>query len=137
MKTTREEKRMEAVARMEQLGLLKSTIRIFQDYKMVPKFRDGDWSFRSYRRPNEHMIDAFEKEYDALVYAVINTPLKGGGMHRALLFVSDEQEEWVMDRADIFANTIMAYVCNIDAPECSEFGSIGIENIDGCLVRTW
>ena len=54
----------------------------------------------------------------------------------ALLYVSAEEEEWELDREDLEGRVPLAYVANLDAPDCSELGSIGIAPANGGLVRT-
>ena len=54
----------------------------------------------------------------------------------ALLYVSAEEEEWELDREDLDGRISLAYVANLDAPDCSELGSIGIAPANGGLVRT-
>ena len=84
----------------------------------------------------KQMVAKFEEEHDALVYMVVETHTSFG-LHKALLYVSDEEEEWCMDNDDIKEGQIMAYVVNCDAPDCSEFGYIGIKSAGGGLVRMW
>ena len=57
------------------------------------------------------------------------------GTMLALLYISDNVEEWASDMLDIQAKTPMAYVINYDAEWCSEFGSIGVANVCGQVVR--
>lgn len=53
-----------------------------------------------------------------------------------MLYVSAEEEEWELDREDLDGRISLAYVANLDAPDCSELGSIGIAPANGGLVRT-
>ena len=53
-----------------------------------------------------------------------------------MLYVSAEDEEWELDREDLEERVPLAYVANLDAPDCSELGSIGIAPANGGLVRT-
>ena len=46
----------------------------------------------------------------------------------ALLIVSKYEEEWRMDREELEVGRTMAYVFNLDVPEYSEYGTIGVEN---------
>lgn len=52
----------------------------------------------------------------------------------ALLFVSDDKENWEHERFE--DNYISAYVYNIDHSECSELGDIFLTSDGGALVRT-
>lgn len=50
--------------------------------------------------------------------------------------VADWEEEWELDREDLDGRVPLAYVANLDAPDWSELGSIGIAPANGGLVRT-
>ena len=86
-------------------------------------------------------IAEFERVHDVLVYYVIRSHTELGEME-AYLYVSKYENEWVNDRSDLSENRALAYVANLDHPDCSEFGSIGFELIgseNDCrgLKRTW
>lgn len=51
------------------------------------------------------------------------------------LFVSDYDEEWDMDNADISDGYVLAYVWNTTVDYFSEFGSIAVQDRFGGLVR--
>ena len=44
---------------------------------------------------------------------------------------------WCIDREDLASGQALAYVINKTMPDCSEFGSIGVEPCNGGIVRTW
>lgn len=75
------------------------------------------------------IVENFQKRYNSLVYHAIESY----GMI-ALLFVSDDKENWEYERFE--DNYISAYVYNINHPECSEFGDIVLTSDSGALVRT-
>lgn len=82
-------------------------------------------------------VRKFEEENNALVYFIIHSYTNIGELEN-YLYVSDYPEEWEMDREDIKQGQQLCYVVNHDAPECSEFGSIGIELTPAAgLHRTW
>ena len=51
------------------------------------------------------------------------------------LYVSDYEEEWVMDNDDIADNYVMAYVWNKTDDWLSEFGGISVQERFGGLTR--
>lgn len=77
----------------------------------------------------------WEEESGGIVYAAILSNMVFGRC-LALLYVSAEDEEWELDREDLEGRVPLAYVANLDAPDCSELGSIGIAPANGGLVRT-
>ena len=80
---------------------------------------------------------AFERSYNALVFAVIRT-FTIDSMMDSYLFISDYLEEWPEDRILLKEGEATAYVFNYGAPCCSELGCIGIKrfSVSG-LCRTW
>lgn len=42
-----------------------------------------------------------------------------------------------MDMEDLREGQALAYVVNMDMPDCSEFGTVGIKPSVGGLIRTW
>ncbi len=81
-------------------------------------------------------IRKFEEESNGLVYHVIKTQMNFGLMY-SFLYVSEYIEEWKMDMEDLGDNQTLAYVVNTTMPDCSEFGTIGIEPSIGGLKRIW
>ena len=81
------------------------------------------------------MVFEFEEEHDAVVYYVIHQYTNIGELY-SLLYVSFDDEEWKLDMADLEAGRALAYVINKTAPDCSEFGSIGIKLGIGGSIRT-
>ena len=77
----------------------------------------------------------WEEKSGGIVYAAILSNMVFGRC-LALLYVSAEEEEWELDREDLDGRVPLAYVANLDAPDCSELGSIGIAPANGGLVRT-
>lgn len=81
-------------------------------------------------------IRKFEEKNNGLVYHVIKTQMNFGLMY-SFLYVSEHIEEWQMDMEDLGDNQTLAYVVNTTMPDCSEFGTIGIEPSIGGLKRIW
>lgn len=134
MNITREIKKEEAIRRMKSLDIINDAINQFkrEDIVMVsePPFGALYWL----NDEEKEMVEEFEEEYDALVYMVVRSFTNFGKMD-SLLYVSDYEEEWEMDNADINDGYIMSYVINHDMPDCSEFGSIAIRSVSGGLLR--
>ena len=84
---------------------------------------------------SEQLVADWEEESGGIVYAAILSNMVFGRC-LALLYVSAEDEEWELDREDLEGRVPLAYVANLDAPDCSELGSIGIAPANGGLVRT-
>ena len=134
MKVTREKKKEEAMARLEMLGIKSHEQRIFKNgdrplfcFPIGIGCLCGD--------DDMLIVEGFEKEHDALVYAFIDD---NSGEY-CLLFVSDEEEEWEeIDRKDLRNGMAIAYVYNKEDPGCSEMGSVGLAlNESGNLYRSW
>ncbi len=128
-------KKEEAIKRMKALGLYKPYITFFEknDKIFMSEMTGGVYEFDD----NEELVakvKAFEEEYDALVYHVIRTLTQFGELY-SFLFVSQYEEEWEMDNADIQNGYALVYVWNKTDEWCSEFGSIGIAERFGGLVR--
>lgn len=139
MKVSRAEKKVEAVARMQMLGIFPDTIRQFEKEDLVsisePPFGAYFWA----EGEELERIKEFEKKNNALVYTAIHSYHREFGKMTSYLFVSDyKDEEWEMDRADLKQGQSLVYVYNHDEPVFSEFGSIGIKlGAAAGLLRTW
>lgn len=135
MNVPREIKKEEAIKRMKALKLFAPCIKAFKnrDEVQLTEPTGGLYEFSS----NEELtakIKEFEKDYNALVYHVIHTPTMEMDMYN-FLFVSDYDEEWAMDNADISDGYVLAYVWNTTVDYFSEFGSIAVQDRFGGLVR--
>lgn len=138
-KVSRENKKQEAIKRMEALGLFKPCIKAFAKYDEVQLSEPtgGLYEFSDDAELNEKVLE-FEQEHDALVYNVIHTPIRIDGIVMDMynfLYVSDYEEEWDMDNDDIADGYVMAYVWNKSDDFLSEFGSIAVQERIGGLVR--
>lgn len=128
----REAQVKEALKRMRMLNIFKPTIKEFEKEGKISKSINGGL----YWLDDEDMerVRKFEEMCDALVYNVIECNTEFGKLQN-FLYVSKNEEEWEFDTQDIKDGIVFAYVCNLDIPEYSEFGSIGIRNFGGGLVR--
>ncbi len=137
MSKTREEKKIEAIARMKQLKIFPETIKQFEkdDYVSISESPVG--AFYWAEGEDLQRIKEFEEQYNAVVYVVVRTFSNIGKMD-SYLYVSDYDEEWERDRSDLDSMSPLAWVYNHDMPDCSEFGSVGIErSVAAGLLRTW
>lgn len=136
MNVSMEIKKTEAIKRMKALDLYKPYITLFEKDNQIflSEMTGGVYEFDSDEALNAK-IKAFEEEYNSLVYHVIRTMTQFGELYN-FLYVSDYDEEWEMDNADIKDGYAMAYVWNKTDEWCSEFGSIGVQGKFGGIVRT-
>ena len=136
MNITREKKKQEAIKRMKALGLISPCIEEFDRHDTVwlSEPNGGLYEFSSNDKLIE-TIERVEREFNSLVYHVIHSRLEFGDMY-SLLLVSDYEQEWEMDNADIEDGIVMTYTWNKTFEHFSEFGSIGVLNMFGGLVRT-
>lgn len=138
MNVSREIKKAEAINRMKELGLFAPCIKAFKrDEVQLSEPTGGLYEFSSDKELTAK-VHEFEKENNALVYHVIHTPamIDGEAMDMYnFLYVSDYQEEWEMDNADIKEGYALVYVWNKTIDYFSEFGSIAVKERFGGLVR--
>lgn len=133
MNVSIEIKKQEAINRMKALGIFAETIKQFKGGQVSysePPLGANYWL----NEEQEKIVKDFEEEHNALVYFVIRSYTEFGKLD-ALLYVSDYEEEWEMDREDIQDGYAIAYVYNYDIPDFSEIGSIAVQGRFGGLVR--
>ena len=82
------------------------------------------------------MIEDFERGHDAVVYHCILSQSSLGLMF-SMLFVSKYDDEWILENKNIENGCVFAMVENLDDPNCSDMGSIGVVSSSGLLIRTW
>lgn len=135
MEELREKQKAQAIERMKKLDIMEQPVKEFEEEGKLNLSENGGLLY--YLNEDEQkMVDDFEKENNGLVYHVIKSRTTIGLMY-ALLYVSEYLEEWKMDMEDLGAGQALAYVVNMDMPDCSEFGTIGIKPSIGGLIRTW
>lgn len=129
-----EEKRNEAIKRMELLKISK---------KCISEFKKGNvWESEGYgalyelNDEEKEIVKKFETKHKGyVVYHLIHNMFEFGECY-TILYVSDEKTEWKEDLEDLANGYSMAYVYNKDDEWCSEFGTVGIRSQFGGLVRT-
>lgn len=134
MKTTMEQKKIEALERMRTLKLYPNIIKEFEKENIVNMSENGGFLYWLTDEQKE-IVSAFEAEHDALVYHVIHD-FTGFGELLTFFYVSDYEEEWEYDREDLKNGYACAYVKNLTDDMCSEFGSVCFKQQFGGLVRT-
>lgn len=134
MRVSTEEKREEALKRLELLGVMKNVVRDFKKDVLNQSEQIGYLYWLDDKQ--KKIVEEFEKEHDALVYHVIHQYTNIGELLN-FLYVSDCKEEWQMDIEDIRNGQALVYVENLTMPDCSEFGTIGIKPSIGGVVRMW
>lgn len=139
MNVSREIKKVEAIKRMKELGLFAPCIKAFKnrDEVQLSEPTGGLYEFSADKELTAK-VQEFERKNNALVYHVIHTPMRLDGEAMDMynfLYVSDYQEEWEVDNADIKEGYVFAYVWNKTIDYFSEFGSIAVKGMFGGLVR--
>lgn len=128
-----EKMKKEAIERMKLLKMHENPIAEFEKEGKLNLSEQGILFWLNEKEQN--MVDEFEKEHNALVYHVVKSHTNIGLMY-SLLYVSCYEEEWLYDSENIKNEISFAYVINVDSPDCSEFGSIGIRPCFGGVIRT-
>lgn len=135
MADLREQQKQEAIKRMKKLGIMEQPIKEFEEEGKI-NLSEGPGLLYWLNDEEQEMVRKFEEESNGLVYHVIKTQMNFGLMY-SFLYVSEYIEEWKMDMEDLRDNQTLAYVVNTTMPDCSEFGTIGIEPSIGGLKRIW
>lgn len=131
--TMKESMKQEALSRMLKLGLRGDTITKFRE--------NGELTCSMNATPNSltdsqlKRVKEFEEKTGFMVYHIIDSHTEIGEM-LSLLYISTAYDEWPLDWEDLESNTPLVYVANLSYEYFSEFGSIGIETVNGSLVRT-
>lgn len=82
----------------------------------------------------KNMIKDVETEHDIIVFHVVENMVMG--MHcYSMLCVCKYPEEYEMNEEDLKDGYAFSYVLNVDAPDCSEFGTICVKPTFGGLRR--
>lgn len=137
MNVTREEKKAEALRRMKAWGIYGPTREQFRKSNLVSISEPPLGACFWVNDEEKADIEAFEKEYNALVYHVVRSFTSIGTMD-CYLYVSDHPEEWQYDHDDLKEGRQCCYVKNHDDPWCSELGSVGLALTPAAgLKRIW
>lgn len=130
----RDVKKAEAVKRLKMLRIFPETVRQFAEDGYVSRSEPPFGACYWYDGDDLEAIKEFEDQYDALVYFGIRSYTEFGALD-SLLYVSDHAEEWDLDRAALKSGESCVFVRNLDAPELSEIGMIGIAKTPAAGLR--
>ena len=125
MKVSKNRKQKEAVKRLQELGVLAEAIQLFSEQGKVHISMPPYGILYDLTREQEEMLKRFEAKRDALVYMVLKTDTPEGEMD-SYMYVSDCQEEYANDLADLEKGVALAYVVNRKYPDYPEVGYIGV-----------
>lgn len=130
----REEKKAEALKRLELLGMPEESITAFKEDDYVTVCFTG--LNQMYKLDISNDVKKLEDEFNFLVYLAVCIKTDFGIMV-SYFVVSDYKEEWEDDITDIQDGYAITYTVNETYPECSEMGSIGFEKQpSGAIWRT-
>ena len=137
----REKQIKEALLRMKLLRLDSSVVNLFKkEQKLFYSERQSKiFNAVLYWLDNKpeyvELVKKFEDQTHYLVYHCQLTHFEFGDC-LTLLFVTNDEEEWVRERMDLNSGCIFSYVINLDDSENSEFGTVGIKPSMGGVLRT-
>ncbi len=125
----------EAVKYMGILKLDKRCIQAFKAKKQSVWMSSGPFGgLYEADEKLKNMIKDVETEHDIIVYHVVDGFVMG--MHcYSMLCVCKYPEEYEMNEEDLKDGYAFSYVLNVDAPDCSEFGTICVKPTFGGLRR--
>ena len=136
MKVSREIKKVEAIKRMKAMNIYSDAIKQFKNADIVMVSEPPLGGLFWLNDEEKEMVSKFEQENNALVYLVVRSFTNLGIMDN-IFYVSDYQDEWEMDNADLNENYACVYVINHDMPDCSEFGTIAWKSVGGGVLRAF
>lgn len=126
--------RNEALARMKLLKLHPNVINEFKTENKLNRSEFGLGILYWLTDDEKQLVEDFKKEHEGyIVYHVIKTNTVDYGVVYDLLYVSPQEDEWVLDREKLKDNLVMSYTVT----ECAEFGPIQIKMINGGVARTF
>lgn len=131
----RELKQMEAVRRMQSMHIMPDAIKLFRDENKVLVSENPYGFMYQANQEQSQLIADFEAEYHTLVYHANLVHTRELGDLLSLFYVSNNLEEWEMDRDDIKENFALVYCVNLAIPEFSEFGTIEFRPTNGGIKR--
>lgn len=126
---TEDLKRQEAIKRMKLLGLSDEVITDFEEGII-------NMSIKGVNVPLFPIISEEIIQRNRLGNHCVYYMIQDEAGMTSVLSVSNYETDWETEVEHIEQNVVYAYVINHSDPQFSEFGSIGILNIDGCLIRT-
>ena len=123
----------EAIERMELLQLHKN---IIEDFKQSNKLNRSENAGTLYWLTDEEkkLVNDFEKENaGTMVYHIIKTITQDLGIVYDLLYVTEDTEDWSIDRKYLQDDLVLSYTIT----ENSESGFIKIKKLNGGIIREY
>ena len=117
------------------LGMDKNCISAYK--KGNPWMSETQWGML-YEISDKEVVEKikeFETEHKCTVFHVIHNLFEFGECY-SFLYVGEEKDYWDEEMNDLNNGYSFSYVWNKDDDFCSEFGSIGVQQRFGGLVRT-
>lgn len=122
----------EAIERMKLLQLHQNIIAEFKRENKLNKSETRYGILYWLDEEEQKLVDDFEKENEGtLVYHVIKTNTVDFGIVYDLLFLTNDEEDWELEREDLKEDLVLSY----SITPFSESGIIQIKKINGGLVR--
>ena len=122
----------EALERMKLLKLHPNIIKEFKDENKLNRSEYGYGILFWLEEHEQQLVDEFQNKHkDYLVYHVIKTETRDFGTVYDLLYVSPNEDDWILDRKELKNNLVMSY----SVTEFAEFGLIKIRCINEGLAR--
>ena len=136
MKTTKEQRKEQAVKAMKMLDIYKPYIDEFKKSDRVCLYEGISGYWVEQESPElQAKLKEIEEKYNCTVYAVTHEFFEFGECYDFLI-ITDYKEEWDDLVMENMRNHIaFAYVWNKDDDWCSEFGSIGVQSFGGGIRR--
>lgn len=137
MEATYEEMKLEAIRRLETLGIYKPYIRKFASKATTPTFFEGFAGFYADQEPNlMARIREVENNHKYLVYALTHERIQGDEMW-TMLIVSKYKDDWECEISPAGQNQfyVFSFVYNATTPEFSEAGDVVVKSFGGGIVR--
>lgn len=137
----------EALKRLQLLKLHPNVVKDFEEGKINYSLRqnsifDGILYWTDNDQKIANAIASFEQRTGSLVYHAQLTRFEFG-LCLTMLYVSKHKHEWKYDLQDIKMEDsdgimgVYAYAYNLDMPEFSDLGLVGIKRINGGITRVW
>lgn len=110
--------------------------KVIQAYSRNELFQYMDGKIVPVDAETKKIIAVFEEKKGYKAFYAIHNTLRDIGHCISILYVSSCVDDWKMEQQALLSGYPLCYVHNADNPEFSEIGTIGIENIQGIIIRT-
>ena len=121
----------EAVKRLEAYAVNDEVVNYLKNGQVLKSVKGILFSLDEDERK---MIEDWESKTGNFVYHVMHNDYTFGECY-TFLYVSKYKEEWEAELYDLKSNYPYAYVKNMDAEQCSEYGGIQVMKCHEGLIR--